>query len=115
MDMYNNANDINGVKIVKQSFTNRDFKEITLLAGKIAKNKSVIALLGLKSQSAQIVFCRSIDVNIKINDLFKEVIPILDGKGGGSPQSAQGGGPDIQNLESALDSAYIILKNRYLK
>lgn len=114
-ELYSLSDTINGTKVVKQVFADRDFKEITSLAGKIAKNASVIALLGLKSQNAQMVFARSSDVNIKINDLFKEVLPLINGKGGGNPQSAQGGGPDISNLESALDSAYIILKNRYLK
>lgn len=114
-ELYADADEIKGVRIVKKVFTGRDFKEITSLAGKIGKLNSAIALLGLKSDTAQMVYVRSQDVNIKINELFKETLPLINGKGGGNPQSAQGGGSDISNLESALDSAYIILKNRYLK
>ena len=114
-DLYNNSDVLKGVRIVKQLFAGRDFKEITALASKIAKYPSSIALLGLKSENAQMIFTRSADVNIKINELFKEVLPLINGKGGGNPQSAQGGGPDISNLESALESGYIILKNRHLK
>lgn len=113
--LYNSADVINGVRVVKRIFENRNFKEVISLSGKIAKLDSAIALLGLKGDTAQMVFVRSSDVNININDLFKEVLPVINGKGGGNPQSAQGGGSDVSNLESALDSAYIILKNRYLK
>ena len=114
-DLYNNSTALKGVRIIKQLFTGRDFKEIISLANKLAKYPSSIALLGLKSENAQMIFTRSTDVNIKINELFKEVLPLINGKGGGNPQSAQGGGPDISNLESALESGYIILKNRHLK
>lgn len=114
-ELYTAADEIKGIKIVKLVFTARDFKEVITLAGKIAKMNSAIALLGVKSDTAQMIFTCSQDVTIKINDLFKEALPLINGKGGGNPKSAQGGGPDKSNLESALDSAYIILKNRYLK
>lgn len=114
-ELYDRCDAINGVKIVKHVFTDREFKEVIALASKISKKTSAIAFLGLKSESAQIVFTRSTDIDIKINELFKEILPLISGKGGGNPQSAQGGGPDVSNLESAIESAYIILKNRYLK
>lgn len=114
-ELYNSGDELSGVRVVKKLFENRDFKEITALASKISKFDSAIALLGLKSEKAQLVFTRSNNVNIKINELFKEVLPLIEGKGGGSPQSAQGGGSDVSNLESALDGAYLILKNRYIR
>lgn len=114
-ELYSAAEELKGVRVIKQLFSGRDFKEITSLAGKITKLNSAIALLGLKSDTAQMVFTRSQNVDIKINELFKETLPLINGKGGGNPMSAQGGGSDISNLGSALDSAYIILKNRYLK
>lgn len=108
------AETVKNVKIVKRVFADRDFKDVTYLAGKISKHSSVIALLGVKSSDAKMVFTRSTNINIKINEVFKEVLPLINGKGGGSPQTAQGGGTDTANLESALDGAYLILKNRYL-
>jgi alanyl-tRNA synthetase len=114
LDLYNNSGIVKGVHIIKQSYIDREFKELTYLAGKITRYPSAIALLGVKSSNAQMIFMRSSDLNVKMNDLFKETLPLINGKGGGNPQSAQGGGTDISNLESALDSAYIILKNRYL-
>ncbi|KPU46243.1 alanine--tRNA ligase [Oxobacter pfennigii] len=114
-ELYNNAEILGKVKIIKQMYENREFKELVSLSGKIIKLPHSIALLGLKSQNAQMIFARSEDLNISMNDLFKEVLPLINGKGGGSPKSAQGGGTDISNLESALQSAYLILKNRHIK
>jgi alanyl-tRNA synthetase len=114
-ELYNDSPVISGIHVISRSFTARDFKEISSLANKIAGLDSSIALLGLKSDKAQAIFTRSSDVDIKINELFKEVLPLINGKGGGSPTSAQGGGSDISNLDSMLESACIILKHRYLK
>lgn len=113
-ELYKDSHEIKGIKVIKQTFEGRDFKEIISLGNKIANFKSAIVLLGLKSEKAQMIFTRSDDVNIKVNELFKEVLPLINGKGGGNPKSAQGGGTDLSNLESAIESAYIILKNRYL-
>lgn len=114
LDMYNNSDVIDGVHVVKFIFTGRDFKDVTSLANEIAKQSNSICLLGLKSDSARMVFTRSNDVDVKINEVFREVLPLIDGKGGGNPRSAQGGGRDINSLETAINSAYTILKNRYL-
>ncbi len=114
-DLYSKGEDVGGVRIVKKLFEDKDFKDIISLSGKIANHDNAVALLGLKSDSARMVFSRSHDININIGELFKEVLPIIGGKGGGGKFSAQGGGPDVSNLESALDAAYVILKNRYLK
>lgn len=114
-ELYNGADEIKGIKIVKKLFSGRDFKELTNLGGKLSQKTKCISLLGLKSDNAQMIFTRSDDIDIKINELFKETLPLINGKGGGSPRLAQGGGTDVSNLESALDSAYIILKNRHLQ
>jgi alanyl-tRNA synthetase len=38
-------------------------------------------------------------------DVLKAMLPALDGKGGGSPEMAQGGGSGIANLEAAFTAA----------
>lgn len=113
--LYNEAENIKGVRVVKRLFENMDFKDIVSLSGKISKHNKAVALLGLKAEIARMVFSRSDDMDINIGQLFKEVLPLIGGKGGGNPRSAQGGGNDVSNLESALDGAFVILKNRYLK
>ena len=39
------------------------------------------------------------------HDVLKAMLPALDGKGGGSPEMAQGGGTGATNLDTALSAA----------
>jgi len=43
------------------------------------------------------------------NKLIQEIAPIVGGKGGGRPESAQGGGTDVSKINQALDKAKKIL------
>ena len=46
-----------------------------------------------------------------MNDLLKDSIKLVDGRGGGSSILAQGGGKDNGNVESVIDYALIKIKN----
>ena len=48
--------------------------------------------------------------NIKMNEILKDSISLIDGKGGGSPFQAQGAGKNNSNLESTMDYAFNKLK-----
>jgi len=49
-----------------------------------------------------------------MNDLLKDAISLIDGRGGGSHNQAQGGGKNNSNLKSAME--YAVMKiNKQLK
>ena len=48
---------------------------------------------------------------ISMNSLLKDAITLIDGKGGGSALSAQGGGKNNNNLDSSLDYAFNKIKD----
>lgn len=114
-EFYGQAQEINGVRLVQQLFIDRDLNEAKRLAGRIIEKEKVIVLFAVKGEKAQVAFSRSKDLSVNMNELLKEVIGLINGSGGGSPQSAQGGGSDVSNLESLLQSAELILTHRYLK
>ncbi|HRU42417.1 MAG TPA: DHHA1 domain-containing protein, partial [Candidatus Diapherotrites archaeon] len=58
-----------------------------------------------KNENAQVIFSRSEDVNMDMNTLFKAVLPIIDGKGGGNSKTAQGGGSKAEGLEEFMNNA----------
>lgn len=114
-EFYGQAQKVNGVHLIQHLFTDRDLSEVKRLAGRIIEKEKVIVLFAVKGEKAQVAFSRSKDLDTNMNELLKEVIGLINGSGGGSPQSAQGGGSDLNNLESLLQSAELILTHRYLK
>ena len=58
-----------------------------------------------------LIFACSKDVkDVKMNEVLKDAISLIDGKGGGSPLQAQGAGKNNANLESAMDYAISKIK-----
>lgn len=106
--LFEEAVEWEGRKIVCRSFDNREFNDIKLIAQALAAAPSHIVLLAAKGANSQLIFSRSEDVEINMNNLLKAILPLLSGKGGGSPKSAQGGGTG--DVEAALSAAVEKLK-----
>ena len=104
------AKNMNGINVIVKIFDNRDFNDVKLITQALVANPSTIALLATGKQSCQLIFARSENIDVNMNDLLKSILPLLNGKGGGSPKSAQGGGAG--DVEAALDSAVEILKSK---
>ncbi|MDD2480518.1 MAG: DHHA1 domain-containing protein [Lutispora sp.] len=111
-ELYNQGEVIQNTKIIKWIFKGRKIDEIKLLATEITSHPRTISLLGAINDTAQIVFSRSDDVDIDINLLLKTVLPIVDGKGGGSSKTAQGGGNATQNLDNLIEKAYNLVLSK---
>lgn len=62
-----------------------------------------VALLIAGGETARAVVSSGVDT-IKAGDLIAVVCTILGGKGGGKPNLAQGGGPDVAKIDQALAS-----------
>lgn len=111
-EMINNSEKINDISIVKKIYENQDLKYIGKLAEKLAENKKTIALFAVKSDDrSNLIFASSRDNNISMNELLKDAITLIDGRGGGSKYLAQGGGKSSNNLESTIDYAFMKIKN----
>jgi alanyl-tRNA synthetase len=59
-----------------------------------------------------LVFARSADAPGDMNVLMKEACALLDGRGGGKPDMAQGGGKNVERLAEAIESASSLLGGR---
>ncbi|EKQ50587.1 MULTISPECIES: serine-tRNA(Ala) deacylase AlaX [unclassified Clostridium] len=107
-EILESAANINNTKVIKQIFDGENLKYVSNLTSKLIENEKTIALMAVKSdEKANLIFACSKDVkDVKMNDLLKDAITLIDGKGGGSPFQAQGAGKNNANLESALDYAF---------
>jgi alanyl-tRNA synthetase len=99
--------------VVTRSFNDRDADSLKHLALALIAQRNVIVLLASRdSNTARLVFARSADASGDMNALMRKACEMIDGRGGGKPDMAQGGGKNVAALEDALqDAARSLTKN----
>lgn len=97
------------MRIVRQVLGGRPLEEVKLLAAKVAAHPGAVAVFGTKGAIPQVVLYRSVDLRLDVGAVIKQVLPLIEGRGGGSPVSAQGGGSKPEKLDEALDLAVALL------
>jgi len=106
------ANSVNGFKLVTAVFDQRDVEEMRLLAHRLIEGEAAVALLGSKEPGmARLVFARSASIDINMGQLLSAACATLGGKGGGKPDLAQGGGPNVDKVDDAIKIAVSGLTN----
>lgn len=95
--------------VVRQIFGGRTLDELKLLAAKVASHGGTLAVFGTRGALPQIILHRSVDLRVDVGQAVKKVLPMIDGRGGGSPIQAQAGGTKPAQLEAALDTLIALL------
>src|SRR5688572_28707578 len=86
-------------RVVCRIFDGRDAESLKHLAQALIAHEAVVALLGSRDHdTARLVFARSADAKGDMNALMKQACEMLDGRGGGRPDMAQGGGKKVDRL-----------------
>ncbi len=93
--------------LIAQTWPNRDAAYLKRVANLLAARPRTVALLGATGNSLSLVFARSKDLSIDLAKLLRETAAQLGGKGGGSPDFAQAGGPAVseEQLKAAITRA----------
>lgn len=112
--MVSQGEKLQDITVVKKIYHGEDLKYVNKVVSKIADGGKTIALFAVTNEErANLIFAASQDIsNISMNELLKDAITLIDGKGGGSAYQAQGGGKNNNNLESTLDYALSKIKQR---
>ncbi|WP_270181387.1 alanyl-tRNA editing protein [Alkalihalobacillus sp. CinArs1] len=93
--------DYNVVQLITNEYGMKELQKLAKMM--LNENSSVIVLLVSEvGEKIQIVCGRGADVNLDMNLVLKEVLPVINGKGGGKKDFAQGGGEAIRSAEDVL-------------
>lgn len=91
-------------RIIYKVFDNKDFKEISYMGNWLTNtNESLVLIFGIKGSSiSQFVISKSKDVELELNDIYKELYSLYQVKGGGNSNTVQGSISSI-HLNGLLD------------
>jgi alanyl-tRNA synthetase len=96
--------------VVVHTFDGRDAESLKKHAHALIATPQTIALLASRDKdTARLVFARSADAAGDMHTLMREACALLDGRGGGKPEIAQGGGKKVDKLADALTHALTLL------
>src|SRR5579859_2439203 len=103
--------ELNGRKLVVRTFSDKEMTFVKLLGQKLTRlSPNVVALLGTKSPQPALVFAQSAGQPSDMSALLKKVMATLGGRGGGSKDMAQGGAPNGDGMEAALENVSASLR-----
>lgn len=108
-----NSYKVNDISIIKEIYENEDVKYISKIANRLTEMDKVIALIAIKNDDrVNLIFASSKNIkNVDMNNLLKDSISLIDGRGGGNKFLAQGGGKNNSNLDYLLDYAFKKVKD----
>ncbi|PYS50445.1 MAG: hypothetical protein DMF68_07155 [Acidobacteria bacterium] len=93
------------IKLCARVFENADAETLKRLALALIAHVKTVALLGSRStDAARLVFARSADAPGDMNALMRAACEMIEGRGGGRADMAQGGGRKVEKLEEAIEA-----------
>ena len=109
-ELLENVDEINGVKVLKVAFTNKDVNELKEIVdrGK-EKLQSGIIILGTNNGGKAIFVVgvtKDLISKVKAGEIVKVAAQVAGGNGGGRPDFAQAGGKDGNAVKEAVDKAF---------
>jgi alanyl-tRNA synthetase len=106
--------EVNGVKVVAIRQDDSDVKSMRMAVDQW-RNKlqsGVVLVAGANNGKVTLIAGISKDLNdrLKAGELIGELSPLVNGKGGGRPDLAQGGGSNVEGIGPAMEAAYTWVK-----
>jgi alanyl-tRNA synthetase len=115
-DLFSAVKEIGGTKVIARETEADSPKELRESADRIKdKLDSGIILLGAKKEGKVMLVCvvtKDLIDRFHAGDIIKRLSNIVDGKGGGRPDMAQGGGNKPEKLKNALEGIYDLIGSK---
>ncbi|MDD1755011.1 MAG: alanine--tRNA ligase [Methanothrix sp.] len=105
------AQEIDGLKVVVQKMGSADIDEL-LKAASLLAEQDYVALLGSETGKLVAAVGKSgLEKGVKAGSIIKAAAKAIGGGGGGKPDLAQGGGPNVGQLDAALAAGKEAMKS----
>ncbi|SDN70254.1 alanine--tRNA ligase [Allokutzneria albata] len=111
-DLAGKGQDVNGTVLVAErvpdGVAGNDLRALTTeVRNRLGSRSGVVALFSCEPDSGKVSFVVATtpaarDAKLKAGDLVKSFLPAIDGRGGGKPDMAQGGGTKAAGVEEAV-------------
>lgn len=111
-DLLQEAADTHVGMLISKAFSNRSMQEIAKLSAIITEqNENTITYFVTENEDKlQCILACGKSINISMNNMLKDALPTIEGKGGGNPKSARGGGKALISGEQFLQQLVQALK-----
>ncbi len=88
--------------VIQCVFKNRPIKALQSLGKAITEEapETYVILISEQEEQLQFVLARGADIDRNMNDIAKQAMPLIEGKGGGKPNFVQGGGRRLMDGQS---------------
>ena len=105
-DLIRKSETINGINLIFNKSIDMEFKELQSLLPYVNLIENTIVLFGVEGKdTGQFILSRSQNLQINMKEIFEEISQDMEIRGGGSPQTIQGGCP-IDMLGKTLKAFY---------
>ncbi len=109
--------DVNGVNLVTTKFEGMDMNTLKEVADKLRDKlvSGVVVLANIADEKLNLVATATkdaVDKGVHCGNIVKAIAQVAGGKGGGRPNMAQAGAPNISKVDEALNHASEVLKSQ---
>jgi len=111
--MLSDAVDIDGLKVIARIIPGADIEELVKAAAEFTKQPDVVVLLASDLSGVKIVAAAgksAVEQGVNSGTIVREMCKVVGGGGGGRADLAQGGGPDVERINLALERGVEVLK-----
>ena len=108
--------EINGIKVLSQQVNADNPKDLRVMLDNLKDQiKSGVVVLGAEAEDGKaMLICgvtKDLTDRFHAGEIIKALSGMVGGTGGGRPDMAQGGGPDVKEIKGALEKVFEILAN----
>lgn len=109
--------DVNGVNLVTTKFEGMDMNTLKEVADNLRDKlvSGVVVLANIVDDKLNLVVTSTkdaVDKGVHCGNIVKAIAQVAGGKGGGRPNMAQAGAPDVSKVDEALNHASEVLKSQ---